>query len=156
MNLTGWTFTDKKNEFYFPEVTLNRKDYLILCEDSAAFRKVFPQSYNVIGGLGFGLHKRHEVLKLFAPGGAGIDSTAYLTEPMDSAFTLNLLLPWLDNGDSENWEVLKGFGTPNTANAYYVQSTLRAQRTLWMQMGLAASVAIICVLLLILRRKGLI
>jgi len=156
VNLGGWMFTDKKNEFYLPNISLNSKDYLLLCEDSSAFRKVFPKAYNVVGSLNFGLNKRHETLKLFAPGGAGVDSISYQIEPMDSIFTLNLLLPWLNNGDSENWEVLKGFGTPNTANAYYVQSTLQNRRNLWMQMGLAMAVAMICILLLIMRRKGLV
>ncbi|MFT4759739.1 MAG: hypothetical protein ACI9XO_004729 [Paraglaciecola sp.] len=156
VNLNGWMFTDTKNEFYFPNVNLNAQDYLILCEDSVAFKKAFPKAYNLVGSLGFGLNKRHETLKLFAPGGAGVDSIAYAIEPMDSIFTLNLLLPWFDNGDSENWEVLRGFGTPNSANAYYVQSTLQARRDLWMQMGLAAAVAIICIMLLVLRSRKMI
>jgi hypothetical protein len=156
VNLNGWMFTDTKNEFYFPNVNLDAQDYLILCEDSVAFRKAFPKAYNLVGNLGFGLNKRHETLKLFAPRGAGVDSTAYAIEPMDSVFTLNLLLPWFDNGDSENWETLRGFGTPNSANAYYVQSTLQARRDLWMQMGLAVAVAMICILLLVMRRRKLI
>ena len=156
VNLNQWMFTDNKNRFYFPNVNLDAKDYLILCEDSAAFVKAFPKAYNVIGGLGFGLNKHHETLKLFAPQGAAVDSVAYRLEPTDSIFTLNLLLPWLENGDSENWEVLKGWGSPNAANAYYVQSTIQARREQWMQMGVAAAVAIICIVLLIFRRRKLI
>ena len=156
VSLDGWMFTDTKNEFQLPNVSLDAHDYLILCEDTTAFRKVFPKAYNLVGNLGFGLKKRHETLKIFAPGGAGVDSIAYAIEPMDSVFTLNLLLPWFDNGNPENWEILAGYGTPNSANAYYVQSTLQARRTLWMQMGLATAVIMICILLLVLRKRRMI
>lgn len=154
VDLKNWIFTDSKNKFRFPDSYLAPKDYLVLCEDSAAFAKVFPKAYNFIGGMGFGLNKRKEMLSLYSPEGAAVNTIDYNLEPRDSVFTLNLLLPWLNNSDFENWEIRNGRGTPNSANPYYVESTIEAQRKLWMQIGSALAIILICVLLLVLKGKG--
>ena len=99
VNLKDWILTDSKNEFQFPELMIAPKDYVVVCEDSAAFEKTFPHAWNFIGGLGFGLNKRTEIIRIFSPEGAAVDSLGYNLEPQDSVFTINLLLPWLDNGD---------------------------------------------------------
>jgi hypothetical protein len=67
---------------------------------------------------------------------------------------LNLLLPWLNNSDFENWEMLSGQGTPNSANRYYVESTIQAERELWMQIGGAFAVVLLCVTTLFLKQSG--
>ena len=154
VSLSGWLFTDTNNEFVLPNVSLDPKDYLVICQDSAKFMQVFPNAYNVIGGLDFGLNKRQEKLGLFSRLGASVDSVYYNIPPTDSIFTLNLLLPGLDNSDFENWERRIGYGSPNSANPYYLESSLRQIQTQWMQMGLAAGVFLICLMLLVLRRRG--
>ncbi|RMG82694.1 MAG: lamin tail domain-containing protein, partial [Bacteroidetes bacterium] len=155
VRLDNWILADSKNTFVFPETYLPAKDYLIVCADSAKFGRAFPEAYNYVGGLGFGLNKVSETIRLFNADGAAIDSMGYHDlEPTDSVFTLNLLLPWLDNGDFENWEVLPGWGTPNSANRYYVESTIQARRELWMQVGGAFSVILLCVMLLYFRQTG--
>jgi len=153
VELSGWVLTDLNNEFVFPEVSLLPHDYLIVCRDAARFRKVFPTAYNVIGGLGFGLNKRHEVLGLYSRLGAAVDSFAYELPPMDSAFTLSLLLPSLDNADIENWELRTGNGTPNAPNPYYVESKVRSAQNQWIQMGMALGVLILGIALLIFRAR---
>ncbi|MEZ5040182.1 MAG: CotH kinase family protein [Saprospiraceae bacterium] len=155
VSLRGWTLADKKNTFVFPDISLAPNDYLVVCEDEQKFLQAFPQAYNVIGRLGFGLNKREECLQLFSELGAAVDSIAYEIPPRDSAFTLSLLLPSLDNNDIENWEIRSGLGSPNLPNPYYVESSIRYLQSQWMQVGLAAGVVILCIILLILRQRKL-
>jgi hypothetical protein len=154
VNLRDWILTDSKNEFRFPEYNLPPKGYVVVCEDSAKFLKIHPTSQSVIGGLNFGWNKRREIIQLFSPEAAAVDSTGYELEPSDSIFTLNLLLPTLDNGNPENWEITAGVGSPGAANAYFVASRIQGQRLLWMQIGGALGIIGICIILLRLRSKG--
>lgn len=155
ISLKNWIFTDSKHEYIFPDVIIGANDYLVLVEDSIDFRKVFPDAYNVLGGMDFGINKRHEVLGLYASFNAAVDSVSYDIPPTDSTYTLNLLLPHLDNSDLDNWEVRWGPGSPNAANPYYVQSSIRRKQEQWVQMGLASGVVILCILLLVLRHRGI-
>jgi CotH kinase protein/Lamin Tail Domain/Chitobiase/beta-hexosaminidase C-terminal domain len=154
VNLQDWILTDSKNEFRFPPFTLPPKGYVVVCEDSADFVKVHPDALSVIGGLNFGLNKKHETIQLFSPDASAVDSMGYVLEPMDSVFTLNLLLPTLDNGDPGNWEITPGTGSPGAANAYYLASRIQYKRQLWMQIGGAMGVILLCLFLLVLRAKG--
>lgn len=153
ISMNGWVLTDKKNEFIFPNIQLDPNDYLIVCQDSAKFRSEYPEAYNVIGGLGFGLNKRSESIRLFSRMGATVDSFSYEIPPLDSTFSLSLLLPSLDNSDPENWEVKLGSGSPNLPNPYYVESRIKGIQESWMQVGLAAGTLLLCIMLLYLRRK---
>jgi len=155
ISLKNWIFTDSKHEFFFPDVSIGPNDYLVLVEDSLDFREVFPNAYNVLSGMDFGINKRHEILGLYASFNAAVDSVSYDIPPTDSTYTLNLLLPHLDNSDLDNWEVRWGPGSPNAANPYYVQSSIRRIQEQWVQMGLATGVVILCILLLVLRRRGI-
>jgi hypothetical protein len=103
--------------------------------------------------LNFGLNKRQESIALYSILGAMVDSISYEAPPVDSAFVLSLLLPDLNNSDPQNWAFRPGTGTPNAANPYFVESRVRAQQTLWMQVGLAGGVFILSLLLLILRQR---
>jgi len=153
VNLGDYILRDKKNnEFRLPaHAWIGPKDYLVICEDAQHFKETFPRAYNVIGNTGFGINKHQERLELFAADGAMIDSVGYRIPPTDSIFSLDLLLPRLDNGDAENWRQLVGEGSPNAPNPYYVASNIRQRQTLWMQIGLAFAVILLCVLLLVFR-----
>ena len=83
-----------------------------------------------------------------------VDSTGYVLEPEDSVFTLNLLLPRLDNGNPENWELTSGIGSPGAANEYYLHSSIQGKRSLFMQTGGIAGLLILGLVLLRLRRRG--
>ncbi len=154
VNLKGWKLSDSKNEYSFPAYTLPPKGYVVVCEDSAKFLQQFPKAQSVIGGLSFGLNKRRETVQLFSNDDSAVDSVSYDLLPMDSSFTLNLLLPDLDNGDPNNWELTPGIGSPGSANAYYVTSRIDGRRSLFMQMGVAMGVLALGGLALWLRRKG--
>jgi hypothetical protein len=154
VSLKSWVLADLKNEFVLPDVAIGPNDYLVISQDSAKFRGVFPRAYNVIGGMEFGLNKRREVIKLYSSEYAAVDSVYYELPPMDTVFTLNLLLPYLDNSSLENWEIRPGHGTPNAANPYYVESSIRQLQEQWVQVGAAVAVILLCVLMLYLRAKS--
>ncbi len=151
--LRDWLLIDSKHEFRLPNVRIEPKDYLVICQDSARFRRVFPQAYNIISGLPFGINKHQETIGLYADRYAMIDSVSYRIPPTDSVFSLSLLLPTLDNSQLENWSFRFGLGTPNQPNPYYVESRIRYVQEKWMQVGLAAGVVLICILLLVLRHR---
>ena len=156
VSLKGWTLGDlKRNEFVFPEAYIGPNDYLVLARDSAKFVQAYPGAYNVLNGLNFGLNKRKESLALYSILGAMVDSIVYAVPPTDTSFTLNLLLPYLDNSEPDNWEFRYGDGSPNAANPYYVESRVRNVQAQWMQMGLAAGVLLLSLILLALRQRGL-
>ena len=155
INLKDWYFTDAKHFFKLPEITVGPKDYLILCQDLQKFQSAFPNQYNSIGNFEFGLNKRFENLGLFSDDGAFIDSIAYDLAPLDSTFTLTLMLPYLNNGDIENWEVQFGTGSPSSANPYYLESRIKAEQGIWMRVGTGIGLLACCLLLLIIKRKNI-
>lgn len=155
VNLDGWMLSDKRHEYIFPPVTIGANDYLVVCQDSVAFLNEYPEAYQVCSGLGFGLNKRRETVTLYSLSGAAVDSFTYELPPIDSIFALSLLLPNLDNSQQDNWEIRLGKGSPNLPNPYFVESSIRHVQGYWLQMGVAASIAAICILLLIFRHRGI-
>lgn len=153
LNLKDWTFADNKHSFRLPEMMLSPKEYVILCQDSAKFARKFPAISNVRGNLGFGLSKRKEHLSLYDNQGASVDKFNYELVPRDSAFTLNLLLPHLNNGDIDNWEALPGTGSPNRPNKYYLESRIQAQQEVWLRVGAAVGVLVILSFMLWMKRR---
>lgn len=153
VNLNGWVLTDIRNEFVFPDIELLSNDYLIICKDAERFREAFPNAYNVIGGLGFGINKRKETLGLYDRLGATVDSMSYELLPLDTSFTLSLSLPELDNANRKNWDIQKGLGSPNAPNPHFIESHVRNKQSEWIQIGLAAGVFILSLFFLSLRKK---
>lgn len=153
ISLSGWVLTDLRNEFTFPDITLRPQDYIVVCKSAEKFRQAFPEAYNVVGGLGFGINKFEETLCLYSRLGAAVDSVSYRLPLVDTAFTLSLRLPDLDNADSKNWQLRPGPGTPNAANPDYSTTHVRTAQAQWMQMGLATGVVIVCLFLLWIRQK---
>jgi hypothetical protein len=155
VKLRDWVLTDKKHEFRLADVTVMPKDYIVFSEDSVKFFKVHPKAYSVAGSFDFGLDKRNETIGLFSADGAFIDSVTYDLMPTDTVFTLNLLLPWLDNSDPDNWEILKGTGSPDAANPFFVESSIQMRRQMWLESGFAVAVILLCGLALYFRREGI-
>lgn len=152
VSLHDWYFTDSKHNYVLPQIEIPAKEYLILTEDHESFSKAFPETYAVAGNFPFGLNKRIESIGLYASDGALIDSIAYEFPPTDSTFTISLLLPQLDNGDLENWEVIKGEGTPNAPNPYYLESHIQAQQELWIRIGVGLGILLLCFFVLRTKR----
>jgi len=153
VNLKDWVLSDLKSEFLFPDVTIAPRDYLVVCENQEKFFSQFPNAYNVIEGLNFGLNKHIEQLQLFASYGAVVDSIYYELPPTDSVFTWSLLLPTLENGDAENWEMRPGVGSPNAPNPYFLESRIRTRQRHWLEIGMSVGVIVLCVVLLVLRQR---
>jgi len=151
--LNNWKLEDSKHVFNIPKISIGAKEYLVLCQNAKKFKQAFPESYNFTGDFTFGLNKRKEHIALYAPDGAVIDVVDYELPPLDTVFSLDLMLPSLNNGDPQNWEMRPGPGSPNKANAYYVESSLRAQRKRWIQIGSSAGLLILGIILLILRAQ---
>ena len=153
VNLKNWYFTDSKHFFRLPDVTIEGRNYIILCQDLVKFQKEFPAHYGAIGDFEFGLNKRFESLGLFSNDGAFIDSVSYDLAPVDSTFTLSLMLPYLDNSDIENWEMRFGKGTPSSANPYYLESRIKAEQEIWVRVGTGMGLLLCCLFLLKIKRR---
>lgn len=155
VQMKNWMLVDDaQNEFQFPEIELQPNNYLIVCENKRKFQRVFPSQYKIVGDMNFGLNKRKEVIRLFSNSGEAIDSIGYDVIPVDSAFTFNLLLPELDNGNMENWSVVSGYGTPNAANPYYLESRIRIKQERWVRLGSFVGVLLVLMLLIIIKKGG--
>ena len=136
VDVSGWIVADKKNhQFALPPAVIHPGEYLVICENAAEFSKAYPREYRFVGDLGFGINKHDECLWLYSSDGALVDSLCYKIFPNDTAFTLSLLMPELDNSRIENWEVLPGPGTPNTANPFYYESSIKKEQQRWMRTG---------------------
>ncbi len=154
VQMKDWIMVDlKRHRFEFPDFPLNPKSYLIVCKDTLSFQNHYPDQYNYLGNLNFGVNKRREMLRLFSNDGAAIDSFYYHIPAMDSIFSVALLLPSLDNTDFENWEIYPGSGTPNSANPYFFKSKIQPQQALWMRIGAAIGFFLVSIFFIWLYRQ---
>ncbi len=153
INLKNWKLSDIKHTFSLPPVEIGARDYLVVCQNASQFLETFPNAYNFVEGLTFGINKHHERLQLLAADGTAIDSVNYTIAPTDSTFTLSLLLPHLDNAQTENWTIRKGDGTPNAGNPYFIESSIKAEQNFWMQAGIMLGVGIIIILIFLAQIK---
>jgi len=122
VNISGWYFEDESGNFFgFPKNTIiPANGFLILAEDLANFRSVYPNVNNVIGSFGqdpggFGLSGSGELITLKNADGVLIDEVEYddkspwPTAPDGDGPTLQLEDPGLDNALASSWK-----GTPAT------------------------------------------
>ena len=117
ISLNNWTIRDANNSHLIKYASIPPKDYLVICEDTSAFRNFFPKVTNITGNLPFGISKKKEMLRLFASNGALIDSVYYELGDIDSVFVLSLPQSDLENSDDKNWNLETGYGSPNQNNS---------------------------------------
>ena len=115
----------------------------MVCQDSAAFRRQFPQVRYLIGDFRFGLEKKAERLALYAADGGAVDSIAYRIEPPEGVFTLDLLMPGLDNAVPANWALHAGQGSPGMPNPLYWSKVISEKKERSLRLGLAIGLLII-------------
>ncbi len=120
IDLTDWIFRDSKHDFIIPSGKIAPNDYVVLCQSRAAFKKVYPKETKLIGDFAFGLSKSREILQIYSVDNAVVDSVVYELSNMESAFTLSLKLPDLDNSVLANWDIMMGLGSPNAPNPSFV------------------------------------
>lgn len=152
VRLKGWMLTDHRNTWMFPDVTIPAQGYLVVCQDSAAFLRKFPYVRHVVGDFRFGLNKNAERLALYAADGSAVDSIAYFIEPPEGDFTLDLLMPSLDNANAENWAVHLGPGSPGDPNPMYWAKIVADQKDRSLRMGLAIGLLILVLGAVFLRK----
>lgn len=136
VDVTSWILADAKHEYRLPTSIIPPGGYLVFCQDLRKFKNHFPGVPAAAGTFSFGLNKRSESITLYTEEGAWVDRVSYTVSPLDTAFTLALLLPDLDNDQPKNWEILTGQGSPGAGNPYYVEMRVKARQTYWMRLGL--------------------
>ncbi len=128
IDLAGWEFKDSGESHSF-EFAANTKiagdGYLVLCEDTSAFKTLFPDVKNFVGNIGFGLSGGGELIRIYDEENILIDSLTYddkspwPTEPDGNGKTLSLKNPTLENSNGENWLASLSNGTPGSQNDIY-------------------------------------
>ena len=128
IDISNWRFVDgdDSHRFVLPEDTIIDADgYLVLCRDSTAFKRRFPEIENYVGSFEFGLSNGGELIRLYNQIGDLVDSLTYDDDPLwpiepdGTGSTLSLATPLGDNGTFQNWVAAPNYGTPGTANGVY-------------------------------------
>ena len=123
-----WMLKDDNDDHVFTipaDQILNPGQYLILCENTIAFKGYFPDVGNFIGDFGFGLKSEGDQVRLFDSNGVLVDRVGYddiapwPTGPDGTWPTLELVHPSLDNALGKNWAAAAGNGTPGEINSVY-------------------------------------
>lgn len=125
-DLSGWALLDEKDShrFEFPAgTTIEADSFLVLAEDLARFKSVYPRVENVIGDLGFGLSGGGELVRLVSRAGLLVDSLTYDDHapwPVEAdglGATLELVDALSDNSEPANWQAGLNGGTPGRRNS---------------------------------------
>ena len=151
--LDKWFLRDRKNEYIIPSGCIDAKGYVILAQDSMAFRSVHGNSARIIGKLPFGLNKNKESLALYAPDRSSIDTIYYEFEDKEKPFTWALLNPKLDNQFDSNWEFVPGDGTPGLNNPTYMLAKIRQQQQKWLKIGSTLGLLLVGLALYLANRR---
>lgn len=125
LNLTGWILRDGNDDhdFLLADLTVAPGGYVVLCEDSARFNRVFPSVTNCVGDFAFGLGNGGETIRLFDPTGVLMISLTYddkepwPSEADGTGRTLQLRNPNSSSADPNAWTFSAEIGgTPGRAN----------------------------------------
>ena len=140
LDIGQWTFKDENDDHIFTipgNTALAPDQYLVLCNDTAAFKALFPEVHNYTGDLGFGLDGGGELVRLFDANGLLMDAVEYdddppwPEEPDGNGPSLELIDPALDNSLAANWAASAGYGSPGSINSASLSNEDRA----WMPQG---------------------
>ncbi|SMO60856.1 lamin tail domain-containing protein [Gracilimonas mengyeensis] len=139
IDLSGWTFRDEDDEhaFVIPDgVIIAAQGYLVLSDDTAAFRSIHPNVPMVDLEVDFGLGGGGDQVRIFNSNGVLIDRVEYTDdEPWPTAadgegYTLALLSYELDNALAESWGASDQLGgTPGRDNWEIINSTKEKPET---------------------------
>lgn len=107
VDVSGWKFKDGSatNSFFIPDNTILAQDnYLVLCQDTAKFKALYPNVNNYLGPFNFGLSTNGENLRLFDKYEMLFLSMTYSGSP-----------PWpsSSNGTGKTFELLNENGSLN-------------------------------------------
>ncbi len=131
VDLDGWEFRDENDVHVYafePGTMIAPGEYLLLCEDRAAFLAQFPGTDPLPGNTGFGFSGGGELLRLYDDFGFLHDSLEYNDVPPwppeadGDGPTLELIHFTRDNAAAENWAASSGaapHGTPGAQNSTF-------------------------------------
>jgi len=114
IDLTGWTLKDDNDDhiFTFPDgLDIGPQEFLVVCEDVAAFRILFQNVVEPLGGLDFGFGNGGDAIRLYASDGSLRDMVSYEDDdpwpipPDGEGPTLELIDADYDNQLPDSWEV---------------------------------------------------
>ncbi len=127
VNISNWTFKDSDDSHIFTlpsNSIIEPNEYLVVCNDSATFHRLFPSVDNYFGNMEFMLNGDGDRLRLYDDNGVIADYLVYddaapwPLEPDGTGQTLELLRPLSDNRLPSNWSAsLTNFGTPGRRNS---------------------------------------
>jgi len=130
IDLSNWVFkdSDDSHAYKIPNGTkIGPKKYLVLFEDEAKFRAIYPNIKNAIGSFYFGLGATEDLVRLYDSQNHLMDSLLYMAdEPWPSISeekgeTLSLIDPFKNNEPYYRWEPSDTNGTPGIQNSNFVE-----------------------------------
>ena len=125
VDMSGWVIkdSDTSHSYIFPNgFTLSPGSFVVIAEDTAALKSLFPNVNNAIGNLSFGFSSKGEVIKLFNNNIVLVDSVKYNdkfpwpVEANGAGSTLELKSPSLSNITPQNWKASVDHGSPGKSN----------------------------------------
>ncbi|MCF8368010.1 MAG: lamin tail domain-containing protein [Bacteroidales bacterium] len=127
IDISGWVFKDENDAHIFvipQEYVIAANSYVVLCNDTAQFKSVYPEINNILGNLDYGLSGTDEVLRLYNNFEEIVDSVHYYDSnpwtnlPDGYGPTLELKSDTLNNDFAINWRAsfVMG-GTPGEQNS---------------------------------------
>ncbi|MBO6584515.1 MAG: lamin tail domain-containing protein [Gracilimonas sp.] len=133
IDLSGWVYKDEddEHEFVIPNGTsIASGGYLVITNDTAAFKQLHPNAEFVKGEADFGLSGSGDQVRIFNPNNSLIDFVEYNDEepwPLEAdgnGATLALIDYELDNSLAESWMASKETGgTPSASNDGVINSS---------------------------------
>ncbi len=126
--LDDWKLKDSDDEniFEFSQNTVLKQDsFLVVCRDTADFKKIFRRVDNFTGNLDFKFGNEGDIVRLFDNKNTLIDMVVYDEEapwplsPAGNGPTLELVNPDYDNALPESWKASIDFGTPGRINSVF-------------------------------------
>ncbi|MEQ8525089.1 lamin tail domain-containing protein [Gracilimonas sp.] len=132
IDVSGWIYKDEDDthEFVIPSgVTIAANGYLVLSNDTTAFREIHSEATFVKGEVDFGLAGGSDQVRIYNSSGSLIDTVEYddespwPTEPDGNGYTLSLKNFDLDNTLAASWEASsEPGGTPGASNDGLINS----------------------------------
>lgn len=117
VDISGWILKDNNEAHYFtfPDyTTIKGGDYIIVANNSDAFKYYFPETNNITGSFGlgdngFGLSNNADAVRLYNDSNYLVDSVSYLNSypwPLVSDIyggSIQLIFSSEDNSNPDNW-----------------------------------------------------
>ncbi len=125
VNLRDWIISDSGPESGFTissDIVIVPGEFAVICRDTRAFMKFFPNTKNPAGDMDFGLSSSGDDVNLFDPNGNLIDFVNYTvnspwpTDANGTGATIELLDPFRDNNLGQNWRSKYDGGSPGEKN----------------------------------------